>query len=676
MNKALIIAILFCCFLPVNGQTLSRNDALKFDADYYMMEKDFEKAKDIYLTILKTEPENADVKYRLGICYLNSDGEKDKALVYLEEAAQKVSEKYNPSSFKEENAPPDAYFLLGSAYRISNETDKAIAAYTRYRETLDPKDEYNLAVTDQYIRSCHLAKEMQANPRNYTLLNLGAPVNTDQPNFNAVVSGDGRTLFYTSPGRQGYEIFTAEQTNGTWSAPRNITQALGTGRYMKTCDLSYDGQTLLLVLDDPMNADIFVSRFSKNRWSKAESIGKEINSKMNETHGSLSADGKTLYFTSNRKGGLGDLDIYKAERDEKGGWGKPVNLGAAINTPFNEETPFVTDDGTVLFFSSEGHTSMGGYDIFRYQFENPGQGAVNMGYPLNTTDNDLFYVPFGDGTLGYYAYNGDDSYGGRDIYQVMVPPEVEEPVEMAVEAPAVVEAEPVPVEPLIAEEVAAETPVADTLMAVEEPVAETPPVEVVPEPVVEETVAAEAEPELFVEEAVAAEVEPEPFVEEATPAEAEPVTEVIAGTFTAAFYRVQIMALRKPVDMAHFKGVSGVILNKGADNWYRYLVGATTDLAEAGQLLQQIKAQGYPDAFIRRYPFVPRFTIQVMAVPGPVADLLPFASLKELAIVRGADGFCRYSTGEFATREAALAELERVKALGYKQAFTTVIRNP
>lgn len=662
MNRALILAILFCCGLPVNGQTLSRNDALKFDADYYMMEKDFEKAKGLYLTILKTEPDNADVKYRLGICYLNSDGEKDKALTYLEEAAQKVSEKYNPSSLKEENAPPDAYFLLGSAYRISNEPDKAIAAYTRYRETLDPKDEYNLAVTDQYIRSCNLAKEMQANPRNFTLLNLGAPVNTDQPNFNAVVSGDGKTLFYTSPGRQGYEIFTSEQTNDTWSAPRNVTQALGTGRYMKTCDLSFDGQTLLLVLDDPMNADIFVSRFSKGRWSKAESVGKEINTKMNETHASLSADGKVLYFTSNRKGGVGDLDIYKAEPGEKGGWGKAVNLGPEINTPFNEETPFVSDDGTVLYFSSEGHTSMGGYDIFRYHLEDPGRGVINMGYPLNTTDNDLFYVPFGDGSLGYYAYNGDDSYGGRDIYQVMVPPEVEEPVELAVAEPAPVEvvSETVPAEPVMTEEPATEAPVAE--IAPDEPLVEEP----LPEEVTR-----------------VAEVIAEPIVAEEAPVESIPVEEVPAisndygaETFAAAFYRVQIMALRKPVDMAQFKGVSGVTLMQGADNWYRYLVGATTDLAEAGQLLQQIIAQGYTDAFIRRYPFVPRFTIQVMAVPGPVADLLPFASLKELSVVRGADGFCRYTTGEFTTREAALAELERVKAMGYKQAFTTVIRNP
>ena len=229
-----------------------------------------------------------------------------------------------------------------------------------------------------------------------------------------------KPYFIHPPGRQGYDIFLSTMTDNVWSAPRNMTTVLGTGKYMKTCDLSYDGLTLLLTLDDFMNADIYMSRFNKGKWSKVEPLGKEINTKGNETHASLSADGKVLYFTSNRKGGEGDMDIYKSEQDEKGGWGKAVNLGPAVNTPYNEETPFVTDDGKKLFFSSEGHDGMGGYDIFSYDLSNPGAGAINAGYPLNTTDNDLFFVPWGDGTTGYYSFRGNDSYGGRDIYQVFL----------------------------------------------------------------------------------------------------------------------------------------------------------------------------------------------------------------------------------------------------------------
>ncbi len=221
MNKALLLLLVLAC-LPVGAQTLAKNDALKFDADYFLMEKDFTRALTNYLTILKSEPDNADMKYKAGICYLNSENDKVKAITYLEEAAQKVSEKYNPSSFKETNAPVDALFLLGSAYRISNETEKAVDAYTRYKNYLDSRDEYNLKVVDQYIRSCELAGKMMKNPVGLVTVNMGRPVNNESPNFNAVISGDGKTMVYTSPGRQGYEIFTTTFQDTAGRVPETL----------------------------------------------------------------------------------------------------------------------------------------------------------------------------------------------------------------------------------------------------------------------------------------------------------------------------------------------------------------------------------------------------------------------------------------------------------------------
>ena len=322
MKKALLLLMLAVLTCPVRTQTLPKNDPLKFDADYYLMEKDFTKALSTYMNILKSEPENADIKYKVGICYLNSEDEKNKAIPYLEEAARKISEKYNPSSFKESDAPVDALFLLGSAYRVNNQIDEAMDAYSRYKNYLDPKDDYNNDVVDQYMKSCELARNMLKNPISMIASNLGGTINNQAANFNAVISGDGKRLLYTAPGRQGYDIFQTTFEDTAWSAPRNITSTLGTGRYMMTSDLSYDGLTLLLTLDDPMNADIFVCHFIKGRWSKAESLGKEVNSKSNETHASLSTDGKTLYFTSDRKGGVGDMDIYKA-KPPGADWEKP-----------------------------------------------------------------------------------------------------------------------------------------------------------------------------------------------------------------------------------------------------------------------------------------------------------------------------------------------------------------
>lgn len=651
MKKAALLLLLCMAGSVCPAQTSSRNAELKLDADYYMMLKDYPRALDLYLKILRTESENADIKHRIGICYLNSESEKARAIPYLEEAVQKVSAKYNPNSLKEENASFEAYFALGSAYRVNNELDKAIEAYTRFKDYLDRNDDYNIRVADQYIRNCQLAKEMQQKPVGFSAINLGDLINNEKANFNAVVSGDGTTLVYTSPGRQGYEIFQAVYTDSGWASPKNITTVLGTGKFMKTCDLSADGKVLLLALEDPENSDIYMSRYNKGRWSKVEALGKTINGKGQETHASLSADGNTLYFTSNRKGGEGDLDIYRATLNSKGEWGKPENLGLGVNTAFNEETPFVTDDGKYLYFSSEGHDGIGGYDVYRVDLGGIGSGAVNLGYPVNTTDNNLFYYPVGDGSSAYYSFAGSDSYGGRDVYAVLVTA-VEEAEEVAA-FEAVEEVEPV-------ESVAA-------LEAVEE----VKPVEEVAEPATDTEIAAVAasqpvaanEPEVIEPEAIEpATMEPETV----EPATVEPAT---------SSYTVQIMALRKPVDFARF-GVQDLCVDYSADQWYRYSVGNTTDQQEAERLLAAMVGKGYRDAFIRRKAIVSRYTIQVMAVPGPLGNLAEFGNLSEISVTKGEDSFCRYTTGAYETREAALSDLERIRGLGYAGAFVCPIRTP
>jgi hypothetical protein len=679
MKKALLLLMLAFYFDHNQAQTLAKNDPLKLDADFYLMEKDFSKALNIYLSILRSEPENADIKYKAGLCYLYSEDEKAKAIPLLEEATQKISEKYSESSFKETNAPIEALFLMGSAYRVNNQLDKAIESYRQYRNYLDPKDDYNLKLIDQYIRNCEFAKSLQNDPVTMGTRNLGPVVNTAAPNFNAVVSGDGETLFYTSPGRQGYEIFITTMTDSIWATPRNLTSVLGTGKYMKTSDLSYDGQTLILALDNPVNADLFVSRFIKGKWTKVESLGKEINSKYNETHGSLSVDGRTLYFTSDRKGGVGDLDIYTSVLDEKGVWGKPVNLGSSINTPFNEETPFISETGEILYFSSEGHDGMGGYDIFYYDFSNVSEGVKNAGYPLNTTDNDLFYAPVENGTSGYYAFAGKDSYGGRDIYRVTIDrkvevPEVADEVMRETEPELFVADEPVQV-PDTATVAAIPDPEpfieSDPVLPVEPAISEPPVEEITPEPV-PEPVTEIQEPEPASVETLA---EPEFIAAEPIPDETTTYAATASSELAnASSYRVQIMALRKAVDLSYFRNLSGISLVYKNDQWYRYTVGNTTNREEAQNILADLVSKGYSDAFIRGALTNPQYTIQVMAVPGPVVDLSLFSRLSEITVTRGEDNFCRYTTGEYSTREEALQQLDNVKVLGFSGAFVTRVK--
>jgi hypothetical protein len=140
-------------------------------------------------------------------------------------------------------------------------------------------------------------------------------------------------------------------------------------------------------------------------WSKAVPLGSAVNSGADETHASFSADGKVLFFTSARRGGYGGLDIYRSDRLDAGEWGEAVNLGPVINTESDEETPFLSDDGRQLFFSSKGHFNMGGFDIFFSRLSKEGywKDPINIGYPINNTTDDLFFYPIGDGSQAYYS---------------------------------------------------------------------------------------------------------------------------------------------------------------------------------------------------------------------------------------------------------------------------------
>jgi hypothetical protein len=419
------LLILFLLILPLGAQDWGRINELTYDAEYFFMTKQYDKAIKAYSQILSQLPDNANIKYKLGVCYLNTDTEKEKAIPYFNEASANISQDYNPSSYKEESAPLETYFLLGSAYRVTNQLDKAAKAYRDYLDNLSPKETKQKQIAEHYLKSCQNAALMMSNPVLVTTTNLGNVLNDETPNFNAVFSGDGQTVVYTSTKRDVNNIMYSNKVNGEWTKPKVITRQITSKNNFKTSALSMDGTKLYLVEEDPFNSEIYISTLNRGRWSSAVKLKKPINSKMNETHASLSPDEKTLYFTSDRSGGEGDLDIYYSQLDAKGRWGKPVNMGPKINTMFNEETPFVSPDGKWLYFSSEGHEGMGGYDVYRYDLQLTGSEPVNLGYPINTTDNDLFYLPGNNKYEGYYSRLADNGFGDKDIYAVEIHPTVQ-----------------------------------------------------------------------------------------------------------------------------------------------------------------------------------------------------------------------------------------------------------
>ncbi len=417
MNKLVTILIFMATSIFATGQNWNKIVMDERDAEYLVATMQYEKAAEAYKKILREVPQSASIKSRIGYCYLQTDDKQLEALPFLKEAAEHVSAKYSETSIKETDAPPETYFLLARAYQIGGQFNDAIDAYSKYKNMLKADDPMHKLV-DNCILACKNAPSFEQNPEMVKAVNLGEKVNNEFSNFNAVLSGDGKTLAYTTQTRMGFDVYVAKYNGDSITAPQKITRQLG-GDFLKTSSLSYDGKELYLTSVDPENADIYVSSLSGKRWTTADKLPKPINSKWNETHATISKDGRTLYFTSDRKGGVGGLDIYKSTLGEKGKWMEPENLGPTINTPFNEDTPFLSPDEKYLFFSSEGHDGMGGYDIFFVNLEGT-PSVVNLGYPANTPGDDRFFFPLSDGRSGYVALAKAGGFGRRDIYQVSI----------------------------------------------------------------------------------------------------------------------------------------------------------------------------------------------------------------------------------------------------------------
>lgn len=393
------------------------------DGEYFIMYEEYTDALPFYQQLYEKDPENTNVCYRIGVCYINLPGMKDKAIPYLEKAIQNTTENYQEGSYAEKRAPLDAYYFLGTAYRINNQLDKAASTYRLYRDKIDPRDTINMKFIEQEIAACSRAMEMKQHPVAIEKENLGNMINDNYKNFNPLVSADEKSLIFMS-GLKFYDaIFWSKKVAGRWTVPINLTPQVRSDGDLYPTGLSEKGDLLFLAKNMDVNSDIYESTLEGSEWTPAKELNKNINTKYWESHACITTDGKSLYFVSNKPGGHGGFDIYRSDWNEKEkDWGKAVNIGSTINTCFNEETPFITEDGKYLFFSSQGHENMGGYDIFYSTLGDNNQWSkpVNLGYPINTTDDDLFFFPSKDGIYGYEALFTSDGFGNDDIYKIEI----------------------------------------------------------------------------------------------------------------------------------------------------------------------------------------------------------------------------------------------------------------
>ena len=416
-----LIITIFYSLSTIAQENKSLQDTF-LEAEFFFMNEDYPDALIYYLQLYDKLPDNANLAHRIGVCYLNIQGKKNLSIAYLETASKSISAKHKEGTITQINPSYDALFDLATAYRINFMFDKAKEAFVKFSGTLLPDDRENQDFIKHEIEVCDMAKEIIAKPVLYTETNLGDVFNDDKPNFNPVISADGKS-FANMVSLKFYDaIMFSRLIDGKWSGQVNITPELQSdGDFYISC-LSSSGNTLLLSRDDNYNSDIYSSNFDGKTWSKTIKLNKNVNTRYWESHGFLSPDGDLLIFASDRPGGFGGLDLY-VSRKVKGDWGPAVNLGHEINTQFNEDRPFIVNKGKTLFFSSQGHKNIGGYDLFKSEKEINGLWSQpqNLGYPINTPDDNIFFMPSGDGNTGYYSlYKESEGFGKEDIYKIIL----------------------------------------------------------------------------------------------------------------------------------------------------------------------------------------------------------------------------------------------------------------
>lgn len=373
-----------------------------------------------------------EIRYNIGICYLNSR-QKTKALPYLVYA-------------KEKNlANKDLNFYLAQAYAHDHLFEEAKSSYREYLTVLkndSALDPATMQDVNRRIQVCDFAKDIIEDSIRVEIDNAGAKINTAYDEYVPVVTADQQSMYFTSrrptelnqelyqDGKHYEDIHKSEKDSmGNWKQAQTVTYPVNGSHHDACIGISSDGQTLFLYrvkTDSPNEGSIYVSKLAGTSWSDPEKLGTQVNTKQGwESSVSITGDNKKLFFSSDRPGGFGGLDIWYCDLLPTNEWSEPKNLGSAINTQFNEDCPYIHFDNKTLFFSSDGHKTMGGYDVFfsLYNQDNAAWATpINIGYPINTTDDDMYFVYSSDGSKGYMSSSKRaDTFGGSDIYVINRP---------------------------------------------------------------------------------------------------------------------------------------------------------------------------------------------------------------------------------------------------------------
>lgn len=423
MKKTSVLVIfLFIVFSKLIAQDAKLVKKTIKEADELFEMDDFKNAEMKYLSVWKYDSVNTSMNLNIAICKYKLKELPDSVLYYLKRAD------------KSTNA--EAQFYEGKLFHLTHQFTEAINHFEQYKKSPVDKREIKDIEIDRLITISKRAEDMMGHPHKAYIKNIGNTINTQFDEYVPLVSTDEKTMYFTSrrPGSVGnkmdawgkyYEdVYCSEVKNGIWQAPKNIGEPINSETHDACVAVSADLQQMIVYRTSPdgLSGDLFHSEATEKGWGPMVKFGAEINSEAREFSATFNLENNVIYFSSDREGGYGGKDIYRVVKLPNNKWSKPWNLGPQINTPYDEDAPFLHINGKTLYFSSKGHETMGEYDIFETQINVDGKFSKpeNLGHPINTVGDDIFFVLSPDGKHGYYSslneHPTEVGYESEDIY--------------------------------------------------------------------------------------------------------------------------------------------------------------------------------------------------------------------------------------------------------------------
>jgi tetratricopeptide (TPR) repeat protein len=413
-NYLLVYLLVFVNYNSVLAQDRKLADDL-FDKE------DFESAYEEYNLLIENSNVDIEVEYRMAVCILNSNLPKSEAIVILEKLA------------KNELSDPNCLFLLGRAYQYENRFDDAIKVFNNFEKN-GKGSEVNIKSVGRQIEHCQNAIELMKFPVDIKFENLGIEVNSPFADYFPFSASDESFLIFNSRRNNGgdkndngsfsSDVYISVSKNGKFTKAKSINKKINSKQFDEEIVGLASSNTkgvLYFKGNGPSDGKLGLVDVKNYDLINKKNLPDVINSKHDEISASINNLSQEIYFASNKPGGFGGTDLYVTRLLPNGDWGEPQNLGPTINTIYDEDFPVLSQDGKILYFSSNGHTSMGGYDIFKADYDIEKMKYVNprnLGYPINSTRDEMNFSISETGRYGYISAYRKEGFGDLDIYRV------------------------------------------------------------------------------------------------------------------------------------------------------------------------------------------------------------------------------------------------------------------